>query len=133
MVRLVREPTAHHVVIFDHEGAGGVGSGWAQALAFLANHLDLTALLCYNDLVAIGALQACAKLGLEVPAQLAVVGFDDIEMASWVSPPLTTCGSPRFDLGVQAMQLLLDRIDSGADECREVLVQPRLVIRASAP
>jgi LacI family transcriptional regulator len=117
----------------EQECASNVEGGRTAALAFLARHLDLTALLCYNDLVAIGALQACAKLGLEVPAQLAVVGFDDIEMASWVSPPLTTCGSPRFDLGVQAMQLLLDRIDSGADECREVLVQPRLVIRASAP
>lgn len=110
-----------------------VDGGREAAREFLASQPELTALLCYNDLVAIGALFACADLGLRVPADLAVVGFDDIALAAWVSPPLTTCGSPRFELGEKAMQMLLDRIDGGTGEGQEILVQPELVVRSSAP
>lgn len=113
--------------------ASNVAGGREAALEFLASKAELTALLCYNDLVAIGALLACSDLGLRVPADLAVVGFDDIALAAWVSPTLTTCGSPRFDVGTQAMQLLLDRIGDGTDERQEIVVQPELVIRSSAP
>jgi LacI family transcriptional regulator len=110
-----------------------VDGGREAAREFLASQPGLTALLCYNDLVAIGALFACVDLGLRVPSDLAVVGFDDIALAAWVSPPLTTCGSPRFELGVKAMQMLLDRIDGGTGEGQEILVQPELVVRSSAP
>jgi LacI family transcriptional regulator len=113
--------------------ASNVAGGREAALEFLASKPELTALLCYNDLVAIGALLACSELNLRVPADLAVVGFDNIPMAAWVSPPLTTCGSPRFELGVQAMQLLLDRIDGGTGDRQEIVVKPEPVVRASAP
>ncbi|MBN2005223.1 MAG: substrate-binding domain-containing protein, partial [Anaerolineae bacterium] len=93
---------------------------------------QLTALFCYNDLVAIGALKACIELGLAVPDDIAIVGFDDIPLAALVTPPLTTCHVPRYDLGRQAMELLLERIDGCADQCRELVVQPELIIRASA-
>jgi LacI family transcriptional regulator len=113
--------------------ASNVTGGREAALKFLASDPGLTALLCYNDLVAIGALLACSELGLRVPADLAIVGFDDIALAAWVSPALTTCGSPRFDVGLQAMRLLLERLADGTDERQEVVVRPELVIRSSAP
>ncbi|UCH11724.1 MAG: substrate-binding domain-containing protein, partial [Fidelibacterota bacterium] len=69
------------------------------------DHPELIALFCYNDLVAIGALQACAALGRRVPDDLAIVGFDDIPMAALVTPPLTTCHVSRYELGDQAMRL----------------------------
>jgi LacI family transcriptional regulator len=95
---------------------------------------ELTALFCYNDLVAIGALQACADLGRRVPDDVAIVGFDDIPLAALVSPALTTCLVPRYDLGSAAMRLLLDKINSCASEaCGEIIFQPKLVVRASAP
>jgi LacI family transcriptional regulator len=117
----------------ERECPSNVDGGRLVGREFLAVHRDLTALLCYNDLVAIGTLQACAELGLKVPRDLAVVGFDDIALAALVSPPLTTCGSPRFELGVEAMQLLLDRIEDGSSASQEVVVPPELVFRSSAP
>ena len=93
----------------------------------------LTALACYNDLVAVGALQACVELGRVVPDDTAVVGFDDIPLAALVTPSLTTCHIPRYELGAQAMRLLLDQINDVPSECMEVVLQPKLVVRASAP
>jgi LacI family transcriptional regulator len=110
-----------------------VDGGHRAARDVLAAHPELTALFCYNDLVAVGALQACADLGYRVPADLAVVGFDDILLAALVTPPLTTCRVPRYDLGAQAMRLLLDQIGGCSDGCAEVVLRPELVVRASAP
>jgi len=110
-----------------------VEGGHEAARQLLIAHPELTALFCYNDLVAVGALQACAELGRRVPDDVAVVGFDDILLAALVTPPLTTCRVPRYELGAQAMQLLLDRIDGGLDKCEEVVLRPELIVRASAP
>ena len=110
-----------------------VESGQATTRELLTDYPEITALFCYNDLVAVGALQACAELGRRVPEDLAVVGFDDIPMAALVTPSLTTCRVPRQALGEQAMQLLLDRISGCTEECEEVVLQTELVIRASAP
>ena len=110
-----------------------VEGGRETARELLTDSPELTALFCYNDLVAVGALQACSDLGLRVPDDLAIVGFDDIPMAALVTPALTTCRVPRQALGEQAMQLLLDRIGSCTEECEEIVLQTELVIRASAP
>jgi LacI family transcriptional regulator len=110
-----------------------VHSGCEAARQLLTTHPELTALFCYNDLVAVGALQACAHLGRKVPDDLAIVGFDDIPLAALVTPSLTTCRVPRYELGAQAMRLLLDQIAGCLNGCEEVLLRPELVIRASAP
>jgi len=110
-----------------------VKGGREMALTLLVDHPELTALFCYNDLVAVGALQACADLGRRVPDDLAIVGFDDIPMAALVTPALTTCHVPRHDLGDQAMRALLDRINGCMEECGEVVLYPTLIVRASAP
>jgi LacI family transcriptional regulator len=110
-----------------------VQGGLEAACEFLPDHPELTALICFNDLVAVGALQACAKLGCRVPDDLAIVGFDDIPIAALVTPPLTTCRSPQFEIGVQTMNLLLKCIDGCSEGCEEVVVRPELVVRASAP
>src|SRR5207253_5763495 len=62
-----------------------------------------TAVFCYNDTAAIGLLAACHKRGHSVPDNLSIVGFDDIDMATYTMPPLTTIRQPRFGLGQQAM------------------------------
>jgi LacI family transcriptional regulator len=109
-----------------------VQGGLEAAREFLLTHPELTALICYNDLVAVGALQACTQLGRRVPEDLAIVGFDDIPTAALVTPSLTTCRSAQFEIGFQAMRLLLDRIHGCAEGCEEILVRPELVVRASA-
>jgi LacI family transcriptional regulator len=110
-----------------------VESGQVIARALLATHPELTALVCYNDLVAVGALQACADLGRRVPDDVAVAGFDDIMLAALVTPPLTTCRVPRYELGAQAMRLLLEQIGGCPQGHRKIVLRPDLVVRASAP
>jgi LacI family transcriptional regulator len=107
--------------------------GKEAALDLLADQPAVTALFCYNDLVAIGALLACAELGRQVPDDVAVVGFDDIPIAALVTPALTTCRVPRHELGERAMQLLLDRINGCTEECDEIVLETELIVRASAP
>jgi LacI family transcriptional regulator len=110
-----------------------VEGGQAAAHVLLSAHPELTALFCFNDLVAVGALQACAELGRKVPRDLAVAGYDDIPLAALVTPPLTTCHTPRYELGAEAVRVLLHRIRGSTEACQEVILQPQLVIRASAP
>jgi LacI family transcriptional regulator, galactose operon repressor len=110
-----------------------VEGGHEAAHELLAAHPELTALFCYNDLVAVGALQACAELSRQVPGDVAVVGYDDIPLAALVTPPLTTCHVPRFELGAQAVRLLLNQIEGCPDNCDEIVLRPELVVRASTP
>jgi LacI family transcriptional regulator len=110
-----------------------VESGCEATLALLTDQPQITALFCYNDLSAVGAMQACASLGRRVPDDLAIVGFDDIPLARLVTPPLTTCHVPLHDLGKQATQLLLDHINGCGANCDDIVIEPKLFIRASAP
>ena len=110
-----------------------VEGGRESAIDLLSDHPELTGLLCYNDLVAVGALQAAVDVGRHVPADLGIVGFDDIPLAALVSPSLTTCRGPRYDLGVEATAMLFDRIQGDMGGRSEIVLQPELIIRASAP
>jgi LacI family transcriptional regulator len=110
-----------------------VADGQAAARELLASHPEISALFCYNDLVAVGALQACADLGRRVPEDLAVVGYDDVPLAALVTPALTTCRVPRYELGSQTVGLLLDQINDCPEECDEIVLAPELVVRKSAP
>jgi LacI family transcriptional regulator len=110
-----------------------VEGGREIACGLLSAHPELTALFCYNDLVAVGALHACVDLDYAIPGDLAVVGFDDIPLAALVTPSLTTCHVDRYELGARAMRLLLDRISGRTEECQEIVLQPELVVRDSAP
>ena len=97
-----------------------------------AFHPEIEGLVCYNDLVAVGALQACRELGRRVPDDVAVTGWDDIVLAELVSPSLTTLRVAKSTIGACAVQMLLDRIH-GREAQAEVVFTPELVVRASAP
>ncbi|MFI9550139.1 substrate-binding domain-containing protein [Nonomuraea endophytica] len=90
------------------------------------------AVLCANDIMAIGALDAAAARGLRVPEDLAVMGFDDIEAAGLVSPGLTTMANPAREIGMACARLLLNRLSGTAEPSAEVVVPARLVRRTSA-
>ncbi len=108
-----------------------VVGGQLATQTLLANHPEITALFCYNDLVAVGALRDCAAVGRRVPQDMAIVGYDDIMLATLVSPPLTSCHVPRVEMGSQAVSMLLNCINNETDRCDEIVVTPELVVRAS--
>jgi LacI family transcriptional regulator len=110
-----------------------IDGGYRAALSLLSARLDLDGMLCYNDLVATGALRACAELGRRVPADVAVAGADDILLASLVTPALTTLRVDRQAIGATALRMLLDQLHNASDGCHTLVFQPELIVRASAP
>ena len=91
----------------------------------------VTAVMCGNDLIAIGVLRAARQLGIAVPQQLSVVGFDDIPWASIVTPALTTINQPVAEMAAVAMMLLLDRIAEPERPVRHFKVGVHLIKRDS--
>ncbi len=118
---------------WEQDCPSNVQGGLEAACAFLPAHPELTALICFNDLVAVGVLQACTRLGRRVPEDLAIVGFDDIPIAALVTPPLTTCHSTQFEIGTQAISLLFKCMEGCTNGREEIVLEPELVVRASAP
>ncbi len=108
-----------------------VTGGMSAASDLLSAHSQLDALICYNDLVAVGALQACAELELSVPEDIAIAGFDDIPISGLVTPPLTTCSVPLQTMGEAAMRLLLNQISGCNSTDLDTVFYPELVVRAS--
>ncbi len=90
-----------------------------------------TALLAINDLLAIGALRAANDLGLRVPADLSIVGYDDIPLASYLAPRLTTSSKDMVKVGREAAKMLLARIRDPDRPHQRVDVQARFIIRES--
>ncbi|MCX7520823.1 LacI family DNA-binding transcriptional regulator [Microbacterium sp. STN6] len=89
-----------------------------------------TAVFAANDMSALGVLKVAAELGLRVPEDLSVIGFDDIPEAASATPPLTTMAQPLHDLGAQALQMLVQLLD-GHDVPNHVQLPAKLVVRAS--
>jgi DNA-binding LacI/PurR family transcriptional regulator len=82
-------------------------------------------------MIAIGILMGCREKSIPVPNQLSVIGFDDVELAQYVTPPLTTVHQPKLHLGQVAMQMLLDLMLGKRVE-NSVLLPTQLIVRASA-
>lgn len=89
------------------------------------------AFFCANDVTAIGAMKAIRENGLTIPDDIAVIGLDDIEMASFVTPSLTTIKIPKKELGKTAAKILIDKIESGRDFPLRVDIPFELKIRES--
>ncbi|WP_353808979.1 LacI family DNA-binding transcriptional regulator [Agromyces sp. SYSU T00194] len=105
--------------------------GAAAAEAVLAERdAGATAVLGYNDLVALGLLHRLAELGVDVPGELSIAGFDDSPFARYSTPPLTTMSVPRGELGAQVWQRLGTLIAGGVSP-HTLLYRPRLEVRAT--
>lgn len=106
-------------------------SGYDAMRGFLALPEQPTAVFACNDLMAIGALCAIREAGLRVPDDVALVGFDDIALASFTTPRLTTIAQPKQEMGRLAAELLVDRIQNKERPPERRLLSTRLVIRES--
>lgn len=89
-----------------------------------------TAVFCYNDMSALGALRCIHESGLRVPEDISLVGFDDLFFASYTQPPLTTVRQPRQRMGLLAMEILL-KLMSGQDSTDTIEVPAELIVRDS--
>ena len=118
------------LIICDGEYTMEYGERWGELL--LKNYKP-DAIFCANDLLAIGVIKACEKLNMEIPEEVAVVGFDDIYLASLVNPKLTTIHQPLGEIATIACEILVERIERGVEEePREILIEPELIVRESA-
>ncbi len=110
---------------FHHE------SGFVQALSLLDGAVRPTAVFAGSDQQAFGVIEAARVRGLRVPEDLSVVGFDDLPVARWASPPLTTVRQPLAEMGRMAVQMLLRMASGGSRDGDRVELATELVVRES--
>lgn len=106
-------------------------AGARQAAALLERTPAPTAIFCFSDEMAMGALQAIRGRGLRCPQDISLVGFDDIRFAGFLDPPLTTMSQPMDRIGHEVVRLLLDILTGEVEATRHVTLPHRLVVRAS--
>jgi LacI family transcriptional regulator len=106
--------------------------GYIPMQALLEKTRDFTAIFCFNDIAAIGAIRALSDAGLSVPRNVSVVGFDDIQSAAYSTPSLTTVRQPLTEMGKRGAQVLLERIANRERPFpSEIVMAPELVVRES--
>lgn len=106
--------------------------GYKPMQNLLEKTKEFTAIFCFNDIAAIGAIRALKDAGLAVPTDVSVVGFDDIQSAAYSTPSLTTVRQPLSQMGERGAQILLERISNRTNEhATEIVMAPELVIRES--
>lgn len=106
-------------------------SGYDAASRLLATEDLPTALFAFNDLMATGAYRAIQERGLKIPDDISIVGYDDIEIASYLVPALTTIRQKGFELGLEAAEMLVRHLEKGETLPAQVRRTPELVIRES--
>ena len=109
----------------------GEGREAGDRLAGLPRRRRPSAAFCANDLLALGLLQQTIGSGGEVPSDLAIVGYDDIDFAAAAAVPLSSVRQPRQELGARAAELVLDEATDPDHRHQQVVFQPELVVRAS--
>jgi LacI family repressor for deo operon, udp, cdd, tsx, nupC, and nupG len=114
------------------QGDFSMSSGRAAADKLFAIPQPPTAIFCFNDEMALGAIRFLKSTGRSVPHDVSVVGFDDIEFASFCDPPLTTIEQPTHEIGNQAMTLLFDILNGGKPEPTMHALPTKLIVRDSA-
>jgi LacI family transcriptional regulator len=113
-------------------GDNRVSGGKEAARQIVDSGLPFSAIFSANDAMAIGAIRALRELGYHIPQDISIVGVDDIILASYIEPPLTTVAQPKYEAGCQAMDFLIERIESGYNQGpRSVLLDTTLVVRDS--
>ncbi|AGV11178.1 TPA: substrate-binding domain-containing protein [Haemophilus influenzae] len=110
---------------FDFEG------GVLGIQSLLTQSSRPTAVFCCSDTIAVGAYQAIQQQGLRIPQDLSIMGYDDIELARYLSPPLSTICQPKAELGKLAVEALLQRIKNPNENYRTLVLEPTCILRGS--
>ncbi|HHB1595253.1 TPA: substrate-binding domain-containing protein [Vibrio campbellii] len=127
MLEAELEFNANWIVESDFECEGGY-----QAFKKMVERGPLpSSIFVSNDMMAMGAINAANELGIKIPEQLSIIGYDDIHIAKFMSPSLTTIHQPKYRLGQAAVETLLRKLDEKSDEAQVVQLEPTLVERNS--
>ncbi|HTJ30588.1 MAG TPA: LacI family DNA-binding transcriptional regulator [Acidobacteriaceae bacterium] len=129
--KLLEIPMHPHLTIEIEGDATTPQMGYPYAKALLARSKSFTALFAFNDLAALGAIFALQEAGLRVPQDVSVIGFDDLPMALFSTPSLTTIRQPLERMGKIAAETLLHRIEKHAPHPSRIMIEPELIVRAS--
>ena len=100
-----------------------------KIVEFLPNRKDVTALFCCNDLMGVGAVNACRRLNLKIPEDISIMGYDNVSLSHFIEPKLTTMDQNMMTLGWTAASLLMEKIASDNKTSRQVVLQNTLVLR----
>jgi len=98
---------------------------------FLINHSEVTAIVCASDVMALGVMQAAKSLGIKVPDQLSIIGFDNILLTKYITPSLTTIAQSPYEMATAAAKLLIDLIEAPDSKKMPKIIQNELIIRES--
>jgi LacI family repressor for deo operon, udp, cdd, tsx, nupC, and nupG len=112
-------------------GDFSIESGLRQAGDLLDQPAPPTAIFCFSDEMAMGAIEAIRRRGLHCPRDVSLVGFDDIRFAQYLSPQLTTVSQPMEQIGHEVVRLLLDILADRAGALQNVTLPHRLIVRSS--
>ncbi|ARV74270.1 substrate-binding domain-containing protein [Vibrio campbellii] len=127
MLEAELEFNANWIVESDFECEGGY-----QAFKKMVERGPLpSAIFVSNDMMAMGVINAANELGIQIPEQLSIIGYDDIHIAKFMSPSLTTIHQPKYRLGQAAVETLLRKLDEKSVEAQVVQLEPTLVERNS--
>ncbi|HCE1509697.1 substrate-binding domain-containing protein [Vibrio parahaemolyticus] len=121
------EFNANWIIESDFECEGGY-----QAFKKMAERGKLpSSIFVSNDMMAMGVINSANELGIKVPDDLSIIGYDDIHIAKFMSPSLTTIHQPKYRLGQAAVETLVRRLDDKSNEAQVVQLEPTLVVRNS--
>ncbi|PPA69354.1 LacI family DNA-binding transcriptional regulator [Jeotgalibacillus proteolyticus] len=121
----------HGLPILCHQGHYELARGMVSTMQLLSNNPKIDGLFAANDVMAIGALKAATKLGIQVPKQLSIMGFDGVEWGTTVTPELTTMEQPIYEMGKRAAELLLMQIQDSPNKIEHHLLKTSLKVRQS--
>jgi LacI family repressor for deo operon, udp, cdd, tsx, nupC, and nupG len=123
--------TGARLAVATAHGDFSIESGIAAGEQLLGGARPPTGIFCFSDEMAIGVLHTARQRGLRVPDDLSVIGFDDIRVAQYVDPPLTTIHQPMRELGEATARLLLDILRGNVKDAVSVTLPHALIVRSS--
>lgn len=112
-------------------GAATISGGYSATKRLLAQAPHLTGIFTYNDLMGLGAIRACHDLGLNIPQDVAIIGFDDIHLTSIVSPSLTSIRVDKYAMGSKAINRLLEMLENPLKDYPNIEMPVELIVRES--
>lgn len=104
-------------------------SGMKMARELIERKISFDSIICGNDLIAFGVIEGLKKIGINVPKDISVIGYDDITFASYYTPKLTTVHQPTYEVGQMATKMIIDMISGADKKIKHIKIEPTLVVR----